>query len=280
MEEALWRAPGNVRALKNVFSAYNADDPSKSVVTTPAKERAAIEALIAYISQKPSLRADVPADEVDAYRYVRREAVRALGAVRKPVLREDKKIVAAPALWLLRVASMDPIIVPTPSLTERAEALIGFLQLAPDSQQNLDYASWFVGLGIVDLGYEFTEFKQVSMPPVVPANPPKIGEAVKPCETIPWRIVANRMRGALTEWKDAWDANGAGGQGPAAKLMAELVSKSVSQLFEPMSTVASQQNAEGVHTTIDTWLRAQQYPNVCLFKDDPTSVVTRPKRDQ
>ena len=71
------------RALKNVFSAYNADDPSKSVVTTPAKERAAIEALIAYISQKPSLRADVPADEVDAYRYVRREAVRALGAVRK-----------------------------------------------------------------------------------------------------------------------------------------------------------------------------------------------------
>src|SRR5262249_57988284 len=128
-------------------------------VTDAAKERKAIEGLIAFITRKPELLPGALASEWEAFRYVRREAIRALGFVRKPVLREDKKIVASPALWLLRVVAMDPMIKPEPSLSERADALVGYLQLAVDRDENMDYALFFVGRGIRDLAAEFKEFK-------------------------------------------------------------------------------------------------------------------------
>ena len=67
------------QALKNLFSAYNPDFPEKSVVSKPARELKAVLALIHYITRTPPLTAETPADELDALRYVRREAIRRLG---------------------------------------------------------------------------------------------------------------------------------------------------------------------------------------------------------
>src|SRR5207247_5253087 len=79
-----------LQTLRLLFAVNNPEDKKASWVTKPERELKAIEALIAYIARKPPLTADASAEEVEGLRYVRREAIRALGNVRKPIIRKEK----------------------------------------------------------------------------------------------------------------------------------------------------------------------------------------------
>src|SRR5262249_6781592 len=104
----------------------------------------------------PSLPADANADEIGAHQYVRREAIRALGATRYPIAPKTKAGSCMSALWLQRALNkeMDP----PPSLTEQAEAAIGLchLQSSLSKEYNLDAASYEVGKFLVDFIGEYS----------------------------------------------------------------------------------------------------------------------------
>lgn len=268
-----------LRTIKNVFAAINTDDPTKSTVTTPERERKAIDTLIAFLTRKANFAEDAGLDELEAFRYVRREAVRALGLVRKPALRDGAKIVASPAVWLLRVVAMDPAINPPPSLSERADALVGYLQLRPDRDENMDYAVFFVGLGLRDLAFEFKEFKANNQtPPADPKAPPKPGEVPQARDVHPWRVTAVRLLAAASDWKDAWDADNPSAPQPQAKMIAELIEQSKARILEPMSAAAAVNQQVVDFQALAAWLQAQKYPNTTLFKDDPATTITLPKQ--
>jgi hypothetical protein len=265
-----------LRALRNAFAAVNSDDPSRSNITNAAQERKAIESLIAFLTRKVNLPADAATDEWEAVRYVRREAIRALGQVRKPVLREDKKIVAAPALWLLRVVAMDPMIKPEPSLSERAEALAGYLQLAPDKSENMDYAVFFVGSGIRDLSSEFLAFTKRTPIPTDPNTKPDPAAVFLPRDWYSWRTFAARMYALTKDWKDAWEGENPNPMAGEGKMITELVEMSRTQIFDPMSSNTTSVQQSVNNQILDGWLRAEKYPSKSLFKDDPNSIITFP----
>src|SRR5262249_15841546 len=94
-------------------------------------------------------------EEVEAIRFIRFEAVRALGHSRTHTVTFQNKVLARPGLILLKVANADGII-PSPSWRERAEAIAGFLELfpqvtSPDRDMQTDYAAYYLGNAMLDL---------------------------------------------------------------------------------------------------------------------------------
>src|SRR5258706_9837150 len=93
-----------LKALRFVFRVNNPENPKASAITKADRELKAVQTLIAFIARKPPLGPDATAEEFEGLRYVRREAVRALGNVRKPIIMKEKTVLAEPALWLLKGA--------------------------------------------------------------------------------------------------------------------------------------------------------------------------------
>jgi hypothetical protein len=127
------------------------------------REAACILALIEFLNRKPNLPAGTTPEEVEGYRYVRREAIRALGLCRLPgVVKNNKTVLGRPALDLLRIVRHDGI-TPPPSLTEQVEAAIGICQmrtkLYPDSKfyamYQPDYAVYQLGQFVVEFNARF-----------------------------------------------------------------------------------------------------------------------------
>ena len=76
--------------------------------------------------------ADATPDQLDVVRFVRRQAVKALGQVRFVTIPgPDGKTPIYPAHTIARVCASDPAIVPAPSPSECAEAAIGLCNMAP-----------------------------------------------------------------------------------------------------------------------------------------------------
>ncbi|MFL5342647.1 MAG: hypothetical protein ACJ8F7_21150 [Gemmataceae bacterium] len=258
-----------LQALKNLFAAYNVDFPEKSVITKADRELKAVQSLINFIMRKPAVNENTPADEVEALRYIRREAVRALGYVRKPIYRTDKTVVAVPALVLLKVAAIDTSIQPTPSLSERVEATLGYLQLTPDRQENMDYAVFYLGKITRDLAKEFND-KQVFA--VDPKATPKDSLSLTYRDYYAWKYGAARLEAGLKSWKATWDTENPAAPQPASKLMTDLVAKANDYVYGPITGLTSgNKTIDG--TVIDDWvtqqLNAGVFANTMLFKDLP-----------
>jgi len=267
-----------LQALKYLLALPNPPGMDKSLLAKqPEREKQIIVTLIQFISRPVTISADASNEEVDGWRYVRREAIRALGNVRHPILRDEKekKIVANPAFWLLRIAADDPTINPAPRLDERAEALIGFLQLNPDREMEMDYASWYLGKAFRDLAAEFSA-RKVKLAGAA-ANPDD-KDPGQQRDYLPWKLIWNKLEILFKPWKDGWEGTHANPPRLPDQMVNELLQQCQGQIFQSVVGVGQlPPNVE--YESITTWIQNQQ-ANVTaktLFKDDPDSEIKVPK---
>ncbi len=140
-------------------------------------------ALIAFLERKPDLPAEPSLEELDGYRMLRREAVRALAQVRTSAFNDKLR----PALTLARFAGDDERIQPSPRVDERVEAALGLARVlsAQDKSYQPDYAANLIGKAIAALG--------------VAANEDRGKEVI--ARRKPWKIEAARLSEALAALK-------------------------------------------------------------------------------
>jgi hypothetical protein len=84
-------------------------------------------AIMEFLAEKPPIIDATPADEIEGYRLLRREAIRTLSQVRLPMVNEKLR----PAVVLAQFAGNDERIFPLPRFDERLEAAMGLLRLRP-----------------------------------------------------------------------------------------------------------------------------------------------------
>jgi hypothetical protein len=159
--------------------------PQNPPVVDPAREEKVVKALLTFLDRKPPQAGSAPADEIEGFRMLRREAVRALAQVRAPALKGG----ARPALVLARFAGNDERIQPPPRLDERLEAALGLARVRPGKDTpdyQVDYAAQVLGRFLADFGAAAN------------AN----NEAKFYYEKLrPWRIDGARLTEALTDLK-------------------------------------------------------------------------------
>jgi len=218
-------------------------------------ERRCIVALCNYVTRKNEIAPDTPAIQIDGLRYVRRDAIRALGHVRMQSVRKNGQfngpVDARPALVLLRVAGRDTP-APEPSISERVEAIIAFCQLFTDRERdlNVDYAVAQLGQALVELG--------------------QYRLANKDNEDIPWKERANDLQAALEGWQKHVEKMLL----PEASTVKGFVDTAANELFVPI-----QRGQEGLGPNplnLQNWLSTRKPQSTTLFKNDPDSAVRPP----
>lgn len=217
----------------------------------PELERKAIQALITYIERKVDWNESTPPAELDALRYVRREAVRALGQVRVQTVKNLGKVESRPAFVLLKVARNDiPSLWPRDARdlppTEQLDAIVGFCRLRPDINArdfNLDYAVYHLGRAI----YAIAEFR--------------VGHTTD--ASIAWKAAGFWLRESLERLKttmhDLKIEN--------AQLVDNLINQCDFNILQPLeSGVAGNQPNIG---PLGQWLQANRPKSTSLFREDP-----------
>src|SRR5262249_17234049 len=145
--------------------------------------------LVEFVLRKPNYPSNATSAEKDAFRYVRREAIRALAQTRYPAIMNKKQFVGTPtALALVRVLADDGI-APEASLSEKLEAAVGLCQLQTNLADGYqpDYAAHAVGQFAVELAKEFNNRKNAGAGQI---------------EDYPWKYYATRLFDALKAWKE------------------------------------------------------------------------------
>jgi hypothetical protein len=145
------------RALQEVFSP-DAKVPPKPLKDKELQNRVAL-ALLAFLDAKPPLSPASPQEEVDGFRTLRREAIRALALTQAPAVADAKgNLAGRTAQVLLRVVRKDGV-VPEPRWDEQVEAAIGigWMQgkLYPDYQP--DYAAYQAAYAVVELAQRYSD---------------------------------------------------------------------------------------------------------------------------
>jgi hypothetical protein len=226
-------------AFKGLTEFYQGVEGDRPVFKDPKREARTAQALIEYIARKPDLPEDK--DQVEAIRFVRREAVRALAGSRSPSVPSTKADEGRTALWLLRVARKDGV-VPEPSLSEQLEAAIGACQLRPKlgKDYQADFAAYHVGAVAVEF--------------VNQANLARQGNSSL---AVPWKLYAARLTLALDELK----AN-------AKELADAKAAKYVTDLAERAQTAVRPvwDGKDGNPVPLDDWLRKNPPPSNTVYK--------------
>jgi hypothetical protein len=169
--------------LKNLFKAQALKDgkfESKDL------ERRCIQDVVTFLARKPAYGSSAPAEEIEAFRYIRREAIRALGWLQVPIAVKDAIVEKMPAVELARIIVNPNILTPAASLSEQVEAGISLCKLkngrAPERYPyQQDYAAFFVAQLVVKFGTQ--------------AN----AELNNAGSTTDWKYSAYRLNEALTE---------------------------------------------------------------------------------
>lgn len=153
--------------------------PQKPPLLTPEVEQKCALALVEFVEQKPAFPATVTTPEVEGFRVLRREAIKALAQYRAPSIKDK----ARPALVLLKVVARDGF-QPDCKTDERVEAAIGVARLKPDLDKTYqpEYAAQQLGLFLVDFAFRYQKRDR---------------GAVK----YPWAVFAARLADALEVMK-------------------------------------------------------------------------------
>ncbi len=261
------------KALKNLFAVRNQDFPEKSVITKAERDAQGDQGPGRFHRPQAQDRGQHPAGRArrDSLRSPRGNSC--LGHVRHPIVRVEGKIECLPALVLLRVANMDRSIVPSPSLSERTEALIGYLNLDPDKSINMDFAAGFVGTVLKDLASEYQRARALPAKNTPVSELPK--EPLPERDQMPWKYVGRRLSVNLAAWRDRW-TNELPLPRPADQ--AQLVSR-IADIGE---TKFLKQAIDGKRAEVDVmalrdWLDNNKFPNVLLISEDKESYIARPE---
>jgi hypothetical protein len=243
------------RTLLNLF-AIEADSINKeATVFTLTKNRDLENRCIVALCENimtPRDPTNLAVRDIAAINFIRRESVKALGNVRTPRLKYQGKVLARPALVLLKVANKDGIS-PEPDLRERVEAVIGLCQLFPviksgtDRDVNCDYAADRLGAAILDI---------VTI---------KINEDQN--KMIPWTYECERMDRALQQWA----ANVADLQLNGAAAVKALHKRAKDDLLDLLKNdkLGNKPNSVGFRQ----WLGENPAKSKCLYADEPDATM-------
>jgi hypothetical protein len=149
----------------------------------PAQQAKCAEALVQFLEQKKGPSQKAPIEEIDGFRYMRREAIRALAKIHTPAISDKVR----PALVLARFAGNDVSIQPPPRIDERIEAAIGLARMqAPpnDKQYQADYAAGQIAKCLGSM-----------------ALLAKGERANRAARTYPWAILGSQLKDALETLK-------------------------------------------------------------------------------
>ncbi len=175
-----------IRALKEYL------DPGKpSWNVQPEIDR--VEALTKYIERRDWPKTDNPA-EIEAYRYLRREAIQTLAQTQFPyvIARRDpahagKVLVQGQvAATLVRVLAVKPVLDPEPSLSEKCQAAIALcnLKIIGPSKYQPEIGFYATGLFLRDYIKEYRDDWANNIKKDKPA-------------TYPWKALSNELHAGL-----------------------------------------------------------------------------------
>ena len=228
------------RGLQRLLALPRADPPA----LPRDKEEAALGEVLKFLqARNQPFPPGTPDDEIDGFRYVRREAIKALGMCRYPTLASlpDKP---HPAWVLLKIAARDGV-QPEPRLDERVEAAIGVAHAQPefDKDYQPDYAAHQIGVFVVDFLRRYEDEKRT------PDKPP----------TQAWKVEASRLIEAL-EFMKAQSKNA----------HVALVADAANRLLGNVEKALAAPNA----TELEQMLKGQASPSGVLYLSVPDSKVT------
>jgi hypothetical protein len=196
-----------LRGLKDFFALGQGDNSNP--FRNKDREAHCIVVLLDYLGRKLPPSPGMTSSELAALRYVRNEAVAALGETRYPAAAKtvDKKTVIErrTALALLRIMRKDGI-VPEPGLKEQVTAAIALCRLRSRAleQYQPQYTAYHLGRFVVDFATLYNNGAKE-----------------------PWRIQATLLSQALADFREDTQGNR-----DAKKYIAELVAKADSLLQE------------------------------------------------
>jgi hypothetical protein len=147
-------------------------------------------AILEFLDQPPFVSAGAPAEEIEGFRMLRREAVRALAQTHAPALPGVTDMAKQPAMWLARFAGNDKSLQPPPRLDERLEASLGLAHMRASKQvpnYQADYAAQQIGLFLEAFGKAANSEKE---------------EKVAFKRQRPWKVDAARLKDALTAMRE------------------------------------------------------------------------------
>ena len=231
-----------------MFASAKPEEPVFKDAKDAKRKAPTILALQEYLARTPE---PLPTDpmELEALRYVRREAVRALGMTRHATVPGTKDAAGRTAWWLMKVARKDGL-TPDPSLAEQTEAAIGACQLRYNKDLQIDYLAYNVGSVVVDFLNEF--------------NRAKLGGSEA---NLPWKLYGTRLGIALDELKN--QAKNAPSK--TGKYVDRVIDQAKAAL-KPLDTKDPSPNP----TALDEWLRKNAPPATSVYKSIADSSVKSP----
>lgn len=169
------------------------------------KEAARVQPLVDFVLKVPAELAKAAIEQQDGFRYVRTEAIRALGKTRVPAFAELKdlksvsgdfngKIMAPVAYTLLKVlAEGKDQVSPAPSFEEKCEAAIALCYLDGKTfdRYNPDLAVGLIGKFLVDFTLAYSKDREAYTANSKPPVPPRYN----------WKTLGEQLRQGLVEWE-------------------------------------------------------------------------------
>ncbi len=156
--------------------------PQATPLLSKDQQAKCAEAIVTFLEQKKGPAKNAPPDEIDGFRILRREAVRALAKIHTPAFSDKVR----PALVLAQFAGNDEHIQPLPRIDERLEAAIGLARMDPgkDKRYQADYAAGQIAKCLGEFAYVVSKER-----------------ANKEASAHPWRIYAAQLRDGLEALK-------------------------------------------------------------------------------
>lgn len=180
-------------ALRGLSTLLAQVQPSEMTPLLPKDERArCAAALIEFLEQRKGPQKHATPEEIEGFRWLRREAVRALAQIHVPTVSDKVR----PALVLARFAGNDERIQPPPRIDERVEAAIGLarMQSSEDKRYQADYAAGQIAKCIGVFAQTYNKEREDT-------------KNAKEKQSRPWRVDAAQLKDALAAMKMINDKN-------------------------------------------------------------------------
>jgi hypothetical protein len=209
------------------------------------KEEKAIQAALDLMLRSVQFASTAPREEVEGFRSLRREAVRAVGQAKYPTIGENTRV----GLALLKMVGRDGY-APEPRIDERFEAALGVTRLKPalDPTYQPDYAISVLAQFIAELGTAYQKRADVKD------------------ELRPYRIYAARLTDALETMRPEARA-----KTPSDEYIRRVLAECSSRVLSKMETGGTAAPFDLVQ-----WLERNPPPRTQLHAGDAASVVQPP----
>jgi hypothetical protein len=193
-----------IKGLREFFKA-KPPQPASDEQKVGAEDAARLEAVLGFLMREAP-KSQSP-EEVEAFRFVRREAVKALAQAAVPaasITKDDVKVPVALALLQVLAPEKNGINPPT-SMSEKAEAAIGLCTMrAVERSKVVRFESYQPEAAIYLVGKFLTEFGELYQ-----TDEPNLAKGSTIPTLLPWKNYADKLISALQEMQERTPAGAA-----------------------------------------------------------------------